>query len=486
MIRESSRVLDPHTSASTLVALKQSAGVRLRLGFRRNLKPLLILLLLVAVVTAMATVLQARSGAIVRAPGVLYPATYVALRAPRTAYSENVCRVVEIYKQPAESVQAGDPILHLDSSDEVLQRDQARRLIQGHTAALKDCARLREERILRVQLVKQQVQEAAAQVEAEKALLAESQAVLKRAGAENMALEINVAKEKLKYAEQAEERARITYENNKAMPAFALTDENMRNSKLDYDMTLSASQQARDSLALLQKGDAVSRLETAEAQVAYRRAVLASAESRYAERQKEVQLLEVQQEIDVKARLLEGDLEKARLEEQRLEKAIADKTLRAPISGVLHQFNIQSGQWVTSRETLGLVCDTSAFVFHAQVLQRDLPRVQPGQRARVYLEGVGGVGAAPAAAYEAEVLDIGDILGAAGNPANDPLGLFQAQLPKTVVPANGIVRLRLLRPVGGQSSDGSAAALSAPALRAGFTGQARILVGAGRLAELFF
>jgi multidrug resistance efflux pump len=480
MIKET-RIMDSRATARVVEAASASVRTR-RPG--RHLKPLVILVLLVSLVAAMAGVLQVRSTAVVRALGVAYPRAHAALRAPHTTFGQNGGRVVEVFKHNGDAVQAGGPILRLDSADELLQRDQVRKQIEGHLAALKDAAGAKAERAMKVQWASVLVKEAAAEIEIEQARLDEALALLKRAGAGNVTLEINVAKEKLAYATQAEEQAKITYDNYRVMPRTALSEEDLRKAGLEYDKAKSKTQELRDALSLLQQGDTVARLESAQAQVAYRRAALKTAQARHEQRQKEVQLVELAQDVDVKARLLEGELEKARLEERRLETAINEKTLRAPISGVLQRYYVQPGQWVVSRELVGCVCDVSELVFCAQVLQRDLSRVQAGQRARIYFDPA----CSTVNAYEAKVLEIGDFLGGtarisgAPNETNDPLGLFPAAPPRTIVPSYGIVRLKLLQPL--QASVSDKADQSAP--RAGFTGQVRILVGSGKLAKLFY
>jgi HlyD family secretion protein len=440
MIKES-RVIDSRTSAR----LTESAQASVRAPRPgRHLKPFIILLLLVGLVAAMTAVLEVRSRAVVRAAGVAYPRAHADLRAPQTMFGQNAGRVAEVLKRNGDAVQAGEPILRLDCSDEKLQRDQVKKQIEGLLAALKDAAQAQAERTMRVQWAGALVKEAAAEIEVEQGRLDEALALLKRAGAGNLALEISIAKEKVAYATQAEEQAKITYDNYRVMPRTALSEEDLRRAKLAYDQAQSKTREERDALALLQKGDAVARLESAQAQVAYRQGAVKSARARHEERQKEVQLLELARDVDVKARLLEGDLAKARLEEQRLETAIAEKTLRAPIGGVLQRFYVQPGQWIVSRELVGWVCDVSELVFCAQVLQRDLSRVQVGQRARIYFESAGTT----VNGYEGEVVEMGDFLGGtarlsgAPNETNDPLGLFPAPLPRAVVPAYGIVRLK--------------------------------------------
>jgi multidrug resistance efflux pump len=446
-----------------------------------KLGPIVVLLTLGGLVAAMAVGFQKYNDAIVVAPGVLYPAKLASLRTPRVDGDQNLGRVAELFKQNGQTVQAGEPILRLDSQNETFQRDQMLKMIDSYQVALKDYARLKIERTARVQWAAARARQAAAELDAAQGRLEQYQALLKRAGAEPTALEINVAKEKVKYAERAEEEAKITYENYKALPPTAITEETQRKAKLAYERAVSLTQQSRDELTLLQKGDSISRLETAQAEVAQAKAAIAAAQARLDERQKETQLLEMETEIEVKARLLEGDLEKARLEVGRLESLIKDKTLRSPISGVLQRFTVQPGQWVGSRDTLGWVCDSN-LVFCAQVNQRDLPKISMGQKAKVQFDMASGP-----LIYNAECIEISDLLSGSTTEDSDLLQLFPQTLPRTIVATHAIVRLKILGPVAPASVPAAPdAGATAPTLRAGFAGRAKIRVGDGKIAELFY
>jgi len=205
----------------------------------------------------------------------------------------------------------------------------------------------------------------------------------------------------------------------------------------------------------------------------------------YELRRQETQLADSAAGMEAKQKVLESDLEKARLEERRFSRAMEDRALRAPISGVLYKFHVQSGDWVSSQDTLGWVCDTSSLVFQAQVTQRDSARVRIGQRARVYFSASSG----GSGLYEAEVAEIGEFLEVAERNTSDPLGLFPLPLTRTVMPPQAMVRLKVLGAVGcapDEISAGVSPASTGGALRPGGVGQARILVGDGKLAEWFF
>jgi len=323
------------------LSLANAEGVSVR--WPRSAKPLVMLGLLTAIVVAIAAVMQAYHSAVVRAPGVLYPATRSALHAPLSNSDRRGCRVAEVYKHAEETVQAGEKLLRLDSSDEELQREQAQEQVQACRQALRD------------------------------------------------------------------------HELRRLMAA------------------------------------------TAETAV----------------------------DPGVKRKVLERDLERARLEERRINRAIEEKVLRAPRSGVLHEFQVQAGDWISSKDALGRVCDTSSLFFCAQVQQRDLSRIRLGQRARVYFGAHdGGNGA-----YEAEVAEIGTFLDAAANESSDPLGLFLVPPPRVATTPCATVRLKVLRAVGRapeENGAGDPPASAGNALRPGCAGQARILVGEGRMAEWLF
>jgi multidrug resistance efflux pump len=471
MLQES-RVISTRSSERLIAVSTHRAHGRVS----RNLKPLLILVVLFAVVAGMAALLNARAAAIVRAPGVVYPAAYAILRQPVTSYGQNTGRIAEVWKRNGETVPAGEPLLRMDTSDEMLQREQTQRQIQGYLAALKDHEGLRAERALRVQWANALVETAAAELAAEKARLGEALALLKRAGTVSVDLEVKVAREKLTYAQHGEEEARITYDNYKVMPRTALSEEDLRKAKLAWEQATSLRQQYAGELALLEQADTVVRLETAQAQVAYRQAAVLTAQSRVEERRKEVQLLEAARDLDTQARMVEGDLAKARVEEERLNRAIAEKTLRAPVGGVVQNFHVQAGQWVTTRDVLGYICDTTALMFQAQIPQADLVRVQTGQRARVYFDSRSGTNGV----YDAEVVEIGSMLAVPGAEGSDPLGLLPQLPTRALAPAHGVAHLKLLGPAGAPAGAGKLV------LRPGCAGQVRILVGAGELAEFFY
>jgi len=460
-------------------------GESVSVRWPRSLKPLLMLGLFVCVVVATAVVMQAYNHALVRAPGVLYPVTQSPLRVPLSTYDQNACRVAEVYKREGETVQAGEKLLRLDSADKELQREQAQKRVQSCLEALKDYELQPKERGPRVQWAKVRVDEAKAVAEVEQARFNEATARLKRAGAAPAEAEIKAAQDRLKTSEQSEQFAQAHYEDLRLQQPKAGSDVDVRKASQDYEKHKAQTEQYRNELKLLQTADPAARLEGAQEQADYRRVALKMAQARVEVRRKEAQLLESAVDADKQQKALEDNLEKARLEERRINKAIEDRILRAPSSGVLHGFDVQNGQWVSIRDTLGWVCDTSSLLFCAQVQQRDLPRIRVGQRGRIYFNGPSGVNGA----YEAEVSEIGEFLEASGNASGDPLGLFPGLLPRRPIPSHATVRLKVLGPIGGAPGEGSAGvspACAGGALRPGCAGQGRILVGDGRIAEWFF
>jgi hypothetical protein len=174
--------------------------------------------------------------------------------------------------------------------------------------------------------------------------------------------------------------------------------------------------------------------------------------------------------IDEGTQQLIGEMERLKVEEQRLDRLMKEKTLYAPCNGVLQDFRVQPGQWITNRLTLGRVHDTSALIVYAHVQQRDFAKIQVGQKAKFAYEGATRADGP----VEAEVMSLDTL---ATSPQEDlvrPLGVLEEPLKGAFTP-RAVAKLKISNPA------------QTAKLRVGFTGSVKILIKPeARFADFFF
>jgi len=308
-------------------------------------------------------------------------------------------------------------------------------------------------------------------VDSAKAQLDRARAQAKRYSEDNVSLQIRASKEKVTQAENKEKELKVTWEANiVAFRSNAITDLILRQSETAYNNAASETQLRRTELALLQQSDIVYKREDAEAQIQNRQADVKTSEADLEQRKKELDVMQKDVAVDYRLETFQRLLEHARMEQERIQEQINERTYIAPISGTLHEFRLEPNQWVPPQAALGWIYDLSEVEFHTQVQQKDLPRVTENQHAKIYLDSMGLLGSK---AIDATVQQIGAIAvpterSSIGEAAN----LFQD--PKTPTVPMALVRLRITNPDDARQ------------IKVGYTGQAKILVGSDSLSRLFF
>ncbi len=433
----------------------------------RSYRPLVAVVLISVVACGLAWVFSVRAQSIVRAPGIVHPVRTVDLHSP-----VNIGRISEVLKADGDTVTLGETLALIDSEDEKLQREAVRKRLVGIQEELKDRERLIELRKINIDLAKANEKEAIAGVEVAKAQLAAANAAVKRAGPDATKVETQIADEKLKYAIKSEEEAKLTYDNYVKILAYdGIKADDVRKAKLAWEKTQSSVREARDELKLLTDSTNVFRLEDAKAEADRRAASVATAQANVVVKTTMIREAEVALVIDERSKVLAADLERYRVEEQRLERLIKEKILRAPVAGVLHEFRIQPGQWISNRTVLGGIYDTSTLIVHAHVQQRDFNKVHPGQKAKITFDGL----SFEDGPVEAEVLSLNTLATPPVEDGVSPMAVFQEPVKGAFVP-RAVVKLKL--PPGPNYEK----------LRVGFTGAVKIQVGGTKhpLAEWFF
>lgn len=325
----------------------------------------------------------AQMDVIVRAPGELRPIKYADVRPP----IEGI--VLEVFKREGDGVKAGEPILRMDARMEELEREKLRRETERLEGDLKDRERQRQECAAKLDLAKSAVKVAEADVESSKAKLLEVLSSLKQAEAVPDAIEYRNAEERLhqqqialKDAEKACEDDRLLFEKG------LVSEQNLNKARSVVETAKSELRVRENALLIFKKTRFGADLEKAKAEAAGQKAALDATAARLEQRRSEVKLCELAAMDESVTRRLESEIAKNRLAEKRLTREITEKTLVAPIDGILYDFHAKPGQTVTHKERTAWVFDNSAFLFYGRVQQMDLSNIEKDNPALLYFDAL--------------------------------------------------------------------------------------------------
>jgi multidrug resistance efflux pump len=99
-----------------------------------------------------------------------------------------------------------------------------------------------------------------------------------------------------------------------------------------------------------------------------------------------VKRAELDVDVSSETAVAEQRLEKWKIQERAWLDAIDRKSVRAPISGRLHDLHVQTGETVSHKEAVAIVCGTGRHLFKVGISQVDAPHLRVGQPTHVYLE----------------------------------------------------------------------------------------------------
>ncbi|MBI3830236.1 MAG: hypothetical protein HY291_12005 [Planctomycetes bacterium] len=325
----------------------------------------------------------AQMDVIVRAPGELRPIKYADVRPA----IEGI--VLEVYKRDGDGVKAGEPILRMDARMEELEREKVRRETERLEGDLKDRERQRQECAAKLDLSKSAVKVAEADVESGKAKLQEVLSNLKQAEAIPDALEYRSAEERLRQQQIALKDAEKAYDDDQILFEKGLVSEQNLNKAQSVVETAKSELRVRENaLLIFKKTRFGSDIEKAKAEAAGQKAALDAACARLDQRCSEVKLCELASQDESETRRLDMEIGKNRLAEKRLSREIAEKTLVAPLDGILYDFHAKPGQTVTHKERTAWVFDNSAFLFYGRVQQMDLSNIEKDNPALLYFDAL--------------------------------------------------------------------------------------------------
>ncbi len=316
--------------------------------------------------------------------GVMRPVRYAELRALHAG------RVIEILKRNNDRVAEGEAVLVQDSAQELFSLRAVERDIEKYEADLKAClGPLRRERENRVARMEAEVKAGEAEIARRGHEVEAARIALREAIESPVQARIEAAREKVRQQE-----IRLAAAKKEVEDARELFEKGMQ-SKATFEKLVSTQQIAESELKVREnelrvleaeaKGlgaeKAAKNLDAALSRVASLRAALDV-------KKKDLEKARLDLENDDAEREIRAKLEKARIERDRLKKALEEKTIRAPIAGILADFYVKPGAVLSSSDRLGWVYDVSSLKFYAAVRQADMPRVRPGQKVELYLDAL--------------------------------------------------------------------------------------------------
>jgi HlyD family secretion protein len=347
------------------------------------------------------------------ASGSLVPAQTAVLNAPATG------RVVDVAVRPGQAVDAGAPLLTLDTADLELNRLSAELDVRQAEASLADllapptAAELAASEAAvasaQAQLDDLVAGPTATELASLESSLRSAQSSLASANAELVRSQNSVTDADIRAAEAAVASAQLQLQSaqdaNEEL-TNAATDQQLRSAQ----QTLASAQARLDDLrggadtAAAQGGvsAAAARLESAQAEFDRQTAgpsasQLASAEATLADAQASLESLRggpTQAQIDA----AEASLAQAQVALADAEAALADATVRAPFAGVLAAVNVQPGEIASGR--VAELVDLSSLEVVLQVDEIDVGSLSVGQPATITLESY------PDVVIDAEVASI--------------------------------------------------------------------------------
>ncbi|MCZ7644314.1 MAG: HlyD family secretion protein [Planctomycetota bacterium] len=411
----------------------------------------------------------AKMDVVVTAPGEIRPIRYAELRPVVEG------RVIDLYHSEGDYVKAGEPILRIDAAPDELARAKLKAQVDDFENQLADQDRQRKEQQAKVELARASILEAEADVATRKVQLRDAQTALAQAKAQPEALEICIAEEELKQKTIAEADAKKLLEDNRTLlEKGVLSQHSYEKSESAYKTACSETEVSRNKLALLIKqkklseGNGALALEKAEGQAASARAEVQAVEARLEKRKRELMLAELALEDRREADRLKSELERARLEDDRLTRIISEKTMCAPIAGIIHDFHVKVGQTISHKDNQGWVYDVTELLFYAYTKQVDMMEVAPQQPALLYIDALPY---RKEGTFDGQVVEVGQIAEApeTGTHYSGSLKVLQSD-PSP----RGLAILKIL-PEPGEKR-----------LRVGFPGYAEITVGRASIFEVLF
>ncbi|MCW8129936.1 MAG: HlyD family efflux transporter periplasmic adaptor subunit [Planctomycetota bacterium] len=404
----------------------------------------------------------AKMDVVVRAPGEIRPIKYAEVRPPVEGL------VQEVFKHEGDDVRAGDVILKMDTRSEELEREKVRREIERLTGDLADRERKRSECAVKLDLAKATEKAAEADIASRKADLEKASVNLKQAEASPDSLEFRNAEERLKQQAVAVRDAEKALDDAKTLfDKGMVSEQNLTKAQSALETAQSEYRVRENAIEIHRKTKIGADLEKAKSEMQAHKAALEGALARLEERRNEVKLSELAAKDESETRRIEAELAKNKLAEARLTGQIEEKLLRAPVDGILYDFHAKPGQTVTHKERTAWIFDTGGFLFYARAQQIDLPGVEKGQQALLYLDAL------PyrlEGTWDAEVAELSQV---AAPPTGNSGESILPVAGGSNTPEGLIILLVKRDPRNAQ-------------LRVGFTGQTEIVIGRASVLEVLF
>ncbi|MCX7806394.1 MAG: HlyD family secretion protein [Planctomycetota bacterium] len=350
----------------------------------RNLVKPLIAITAAAGAGVFAILCLARIDVAVSGRGVMRPARYAELRASHAG------RVVEILRMNNDQVAEGEAILVQDSTQELFALRTVERDIEKYEADLKAClGQARRERENRVARMETEVKACEAEIARREHEVEAARIALREVLENPVQARLSAARERIRQQE-----IRLAVAKKEVEDARELFERGMQ-SKATFEKLLSARQIAESELKVREEELRVLEAEARglDAEKARKNldaalSIVATLKATLEGRKKDLEKARLDLENDDAERDIRARLEKARIERDRLKKIIEEKTLRAPISGILADFHVKPSAVISSSDRLGWIYDISGLKFYASVRQTDMPRVRPGQKVELYLDAL--------------------------------------------------------------------------------------------------
>ncbi|MBC8142327.1 MAG: efflux RND transporter periplasmic adaptor subunit [Armatimonadetes bacterium] len=276
-------------------------------------------------------------------------------------------RVVSVSGREGDTVQAGQVVAQLDTSDLQRQVEQAQANV--------DTARVRLEQAQTTYQTQRTTSDVAVKDAQEALLAAQAQLALVRTpqrSQEVIVAENNVKQAQANFDKAQSDRKRYAELFKEGATAAITLDQYVTQEKVAQATLNSAKQQ----LALIREGGRTENIAAQEAQVARSRGALRQAEANRSN-------VSLRQDDISSARASVSQAQAALGVAQR---AVGDASLRSPITGVISDRKIEPGQLAAVGTSVAQVVALNTVYFEAQINEQDVANVRQGQQANVRLD----------------------------------------------------------------------------------------------------
>ncbi|MHB0877049.1 MAG: HlyD family secretion protein [Anaerolineae bacterium] len=345
--------------------------------------------------------------AVVQADGrVVAEAKVVPLRSASLSLSTGGV-VAAVLVQEGESVQAGQPLLRLASSDQqaaVVQAEAELARAQANLAAQQAGARTEEVQSAQAAVAAAQAQldrlnegSLAEDVAAAEAALAAAQADLAKVQESASEEQLIAARAELANAEAAVQQAQAAYDEVKTLPNVGMTGQSLQLQQATNNLDA-----ARARYEQLSKGPTAAELARARAEVQRaeaelgkvqapaRPADIAAAEAEVRRAEAQLALTEAGTRAEAVA-VAEAEVRVAEAALARAEAQLAEVELRAPFAGVVATVHPEVGEYVAPGTPLAELGDLSAWQFETSDLtELSVVVIAVGDSARVTVDALPG------------------------------------------------------------------------------------------------